>query len=336
MASPVPIKCTLRTFGTFSQPTFGGVGEPFKDGRQPDGRTQGRQFSTNKQRQGQTGDNWNRGPMGKREIVKRLYEGEKYVDPFKHQTSYDKIMREKNLTTNGFRYSSPNKQSSGLGAYWGCIGPKLKHVQDFDVLTKADKPGPVVHEARQVITNPPRKGYGSTTPGNIFGPGPAKGEAISMGRYGGKEYPHAVDPYDLARQKESSERKANAAAMEGRPAFKTMSHSLDFFDSQARVSSSKIWTEDPIVKPREVTVTEFKNVTDRAFYPSRAPRSGPLGTFNKFPEYKEDPLDEKMKAAKAAAAAARTEGAPFKPTSKPHTTPTPTNVIHTNGPKPKS
>lgn len=29
-----PIKCTLKKFGTFSTPTFGGVGEPFKDGRQ--------------------------------------------------------------------------------------------------------------------------------------------------------------------------------------------------------------------------------------------------------------------------------------------------------------
>ena len=29
-----PIKCTLKTFGTFSTPTFAGVGEPFADGRQ--------------------------------------------------------------------------------------------------------------------------------------------------------------------------------------------------------------------------------------------------------------------------------------------------------------
>ena len=48
-------------------------------------------------------------------------------------------------------------------------------------------------------------------------------------------------------------------------------------------------------------------------------------------------LEEKLKAAKAAAAAARIEGqAPFKPTSKPHTTPTPSIVFHTAGPKPMS
>ena len=32
--APSPIKCTLQTFGTFSTPTFAGVGEPFNDGRQ--------------------------------------------------------------------------------------------------------------------------------------------------------------------------------------------------------------------------------------------------------------------------------------------------------------
>ena len=29
--APEPIKCTLQTFGTFSTPTFGGVGEPYND-----------------------------------------------------------------------------------------------------------------------------------------------------------------------------------------------------------------------------------------------------------------------------------------------------------------
>ena len=32
--APPEIKCTLKNFGTFSTPTFGGVGEPFNDGRQ--------------------------------------------------------------------------------------------------------------------------------------------------------------------------------------------------------------------------------------------------------------------------------------------------------------
>ena len=66
-----PVKCTLKTFGTFSTPSFGGVGEPYVDKHQRDDRTTGRQFLINKQRLGQLGDNWNRGNYGKREPVKR-------------------------------------------------------------------------------------------------------------------------------------------------------------------------------------------------------------------------------------------------------------------------
>jgi len=341
MASPAPIKCTLRTFGTFSMPTFGGVGEPFNDGRQKEDRMTGAQFVTNKQRKGQTGDNWNRGRYGRRVPIERLYEGEKYVDPHKGQGAFEMEERKKNLTTNGFRYSSPNKFSSGLGAYWGCIGPKFPHQPDYNVLTKTDMPGDVKHELRQVLTNPPKRGYGSTTPGCIFGPGPLAGES-PMGRYGGREFPHAVDPYDLARQKESAERKANADALMGRPPFKTMSHALDFFDQpgangHARVSSSKMFTEDPRVPERKPEAKTESAVSERAFYPSRAPRSGPQGTFSKFPEYKEDPLEEKIKLAQAAAAAARMVGAaPFKPTSKPHSTRQPSIAFRIVGPKPMS
>jgi len=339
-ASEWMVKTTLRKMGTFSTPTYGGVGEPFKDGRQPDERNKGAQFVTNKQRMGQSGDNWNSGRYGRRVPVQRLYEGEKYVDPHKHQTSFEMRERKLNLTENGFKYSSPNKHSSGLGGYWGCIGPKFGHEPDFVVLKKEDKPGVMVHELRQVITNPPRKGYGTATPGNTFGAGPLKGDTSSTGRYGGKEYGHAPDPYDLPRQREIAERKANSEALQGRPAFKQMSHSLDFFDTHkehARVATSKIFTEDPIIPKREAKVSTFANVSDKAFYPSRAPRSGPLGTFEKFPVYKEDPLEEKMKVAKAAAAEARIAGAaPFKPTSKPFTTPCPTIMFHIPGAKPTS
>ena len=46
----------------------------------------------------------------------------------------------------------------------------------------------------------------------------------------------------------------------------------------------------------------------------------------------EDPLEEKMKLAKAAAAAAKLDGvAPFKPTSKPFSTPTPSIVFKVAG-----
>ena len=393
--APEPVKCTLKTFGTFSTPTFGGVGEPFNDGRQSkhsmqcgegatfdrmaallpgyprtrvcaqtrvcrpcavrrrmcaaaplltavclvyvcllaeEDRTTGRQFTTNKQRSGQVGDNWNRGPHGKRIPIQRLYEGEKFVDPHKTDQLLNKAAREKNLTTNGFKFSSPNKRSSGLGGYWGCIGPKHAHEPDYEVVKHGEKPGPVIHEMKQVQTGPGKKGYGSTTPGCIFGPGPLRGE-IGMGRYGGREYAHSTDPYDAARKKEQEDRVKDIEALQGRPPFKSMSKAVDFFDGHGRVASSKAYTEDPRVPERPAKPPEFTNVSDRPFFPAQAPKSGPQGTFNKFPEYKEDPLHLKVEAAKKAAEEARAVGdRPFKPTGKPHSTPTPSILFHTPGP----
>ena len=217
--APDPVKCTLQTFGTFSTPTFGGVGEPYDDKSKLDGRAKGMTFVTNNQRRGQTGDNWNRGRYGRRTDFQRLFEKDLYVDPNTHARKARLKEKEKNLTSNGFKYSSPNAHSSGLGGYWGCIGPKYKHQADFDVLKKEDKPPEVTHELRQVLTNPAKKGYGHSNPGIIFGPAAAKGEEPRKG----KEYVHSVDPYDLARQFEQAERKYNMEKLQSRPAFKTVS-----------------------------------------------------------------------------------------------------------------
>jgi len=330
--APEPIKCTLKNFGTFSTPTFGGVGEPFNDGRQRESRTTGRQFSTNRPRMGQIGDNWNRGPYGKRVEFKRLFEGEKYRDPHKFTTELEMKEREKNLTTNGFRYSSPNQKSSGLGHYWGCIGPKNKHVPEYEVLKKDDKPGPVAHELAQVKNNPPKKGYGACTPGIIFGPGPGKDET-PIGRYGGREYAHAVDPYDLARQKEQADRKAGTDKLLGRPPFLSMRHAVDFFDGKPHLASSEVFTENPRIPEKPPPPPAAAPISTTPFFPSKAPKSGPQGTFNKFPEYKEDPLHLKIEAAKKAAAEQRIAGAaPFKLGSPaPYTVPTPTIVFHVPG-----
>jgi len=325
-----PIKCTLKSFGTFSQPSFGGVGEPYNDGRQRESRTTGRQFTTNNSRRGQVGDNWNRGPHGKRQGVQRLYEGEKHKELFKIMAEQSAEEGKKNLTTNGFRYSSKPKKSSGLGDYFGSIGPKHPHMEDYEVLKHGDKPAPVAHELRQVGTSPSKKGYGATTPGVIFGPGPLAGEA-GYGRYGGREYSHATDPYDLARQKEREMHKAGQEAMLGRPAYKTMSHAVDFFDQKSyKCASSMVFTEEPRVPERPPKPAVNGNIVDhgKAFFPAKAPSSGPHATLNKFPEYKEDPLDLKIKKAQEEAAANRREGAaPFKPTGNPHTTPTPSIVF---------
>ena len=58
---------------------------------------------------------------------------------------------------------------------------------------------------------------------------------------------------------------------------------------------------------------------------------GPLGTFHKFPEHMADPLEEKMKAAREAAEAARITGGPWKPSYAGKTAPTKTVIFHEPG-----
>jgi len=326
-------KYTMLRMGTFSTPTFMGVGEPYIDKMQSDNRALGRQFQTNKPRKGQTGDNWNR-IHGRRQGVQVLFEGEKFVDPHTHERKWRLGEMKKNLTSNGFAYSNPNKKSAGLGNYFGCIGKKFEHMADFDVLTKEQKPPEVVHELRQVLTNPAKNGYGLSTPGIAFGPPVKQGEERKPGKWGGAEYMHSVDPYDMARQYENAERKFNNEAIAGRPPFRTVSHSLDFFDHKKGVASSAVFTEEPRIPERAPKEDEGKPVSTAPFYPAKAPKSGHQGTFNKFPAYKEDPLDEKLKAAKAAAEAARAIiGNPFKPPQKPKTCPTKSILFHQPGPQ---
>ena len=42
-------RCSMHTHGTFSTPSYGGVGEPYRKDREDDPRAQGLQFTTNKQ-----------------------------------------------------------------------------------------------------------------------------------------------------------------------------------------------------------------------------------------------------------------------------------------------
>ena len=80
MAAAWAAKSTLKSYGTFSTPTFGGVGEPYVEEfrRTADSRTRGRQFTTNHLRRGQTGDNWN---VKRAATIQRLFEGEALTNP---------------------------------------------------------------------------------------------------------------------------------------------------------------------------------------------------------------------------------------------------------------
>tara|TARA_B110001452_G_scaffold93391_1_gene77077 strand:+ start:4820 stop:5587 length:768 start_codon:yes stop_codon:yes gene_type:complete len=252
------------------------------------------------------------------------------VDPHAQERERKKEAKKKNLTAEGFKYSSPGHKSSGIGSSgnYGLLGSSsmFSHEPEYEVDKKGDKPVPRAPEPRQVVTSPSKKGYGASTPGTTFGPGPRKGEQPKMG----KEYEHSPDPYDLARQFEREERKFNAKKGEGRPPYKTMGHSYDYFDSHEKVAAPKGLTEDPRMPDKPPPESKAPPITV-PFYPPQAPREGKLGTFGKFPQYMDDPLDEKMKAAREQAEKEKITTAAFKPGAGSKSTPTKSIAFHQPG-----
>ena len=217
---------TLKKFGTFSTPSFHGVGEPYDDSRQILDRDKGTQMFTNRSKKGQTGGNWNEGRYGKRPPVKPLYEGIKFVEEFKLLQKVNMEERKRDLTTNGFKNPGKPKMNSGVGAYWGCIGPKLPHGYDGilngkPIDEKGKVPAGTIPEMKQMMTMPGKKGYGASTPGCIFGPGPLKGES-GLGKYGGREYKWEKDPWGMAHEKEQEYHRKHIESLQGRPPLVSM------------------------------------------------------------------------------------------------------------------
>jgi len=330
-------KLKMKNCGMFSTPSYFGVGEPYDD-RVKTARVgaDGVQMVTNKQRGGITGDNWNNN-NGRRKHFKRLYEGEVYVDPSTYDRKWKVEQAKLNLTQDGFRYPRAPQQSSGLGGNWGRIGPKFSYMAETEgkrdgaairanIAEKGNYPG--------FKLNPPKKGYGSSTPGLLFGPGPPKGE--TAGKIG-KEYSHSPDPYDAPRDVVKAERRHQMEAIAGRAPYRTMGASVDFFDAHKRTAAPKGLTEDPIIPAREPP-PEGEPVSHLPFYPARAPREGGPNRggycFNKMPEYMEDPDEERMAARREEALKARTVGAPFKPTGTKSSKPSRTIVFHQPGVRP--
>ena len=176
-------RCSMHTHGTFSTPSYGGVGEPYRKDKEHDPRAQGLQFTTNKQRAGQTGANWNNN-NGRRNDHKILFEvstsahsrhrsilptaarrarswqGEPYVDPNTYERKAKMEAKKKNLTPEGFRFSGGSKKNSGLGpaGQYGSIGPRLLHEPHFEVHKKGEprtkkEYDPLTKQAR----GPPRR-----------------------------------------------------------------------------------------------------------------------------------------------------------------------------------
>lgn len=191
------VKNTLHTHGTFSMPSILG---PEADEKSKDLRLRGK-------------PNFLAGPVPKNPYkgFQRLYEvrarggkrvppcatppdfpssrppaparaqGEQWTSDYERSRTHANQAAKKNMTDHGFKYSSPNKKSSGLGNYYGALGPKHKHEGEAEGAGKGEKPPPAELEPRQVLTGPPKKGR-FNTPGITFGAPQPKGVAHVLGK----------------------------------------------------------------------------------------------------------------------------------------------------------
>ena len=84
-------------------------------------------------------------------------QGEKY-DTMDHKAIAERRDTRKKLlvSVKPFRPSAPMKLSSGLGDYFGTIGPKIEHKDLGDA--KQKKKGDFPTGPRNIVTNPPKKG----------------------------------------------------------------------------------------------------------------------------------------------------------------------------------
>lgn len=140
-----------------------------------------------------------------------LYEGEKYENPGASERKDVAEQRKKMLNSSGFRPSSPSKKGSGLGSYFGCIGPAYPHEKEYDVQGKGEKRSPSPPAPKNLYTSPGKRGtFG--VPGTMIG----------------KPADYQADPFDSALKLEREERKKAADANVTKTPFKSTTHGVDF------------------------------------------------------------------------------------------------------------
>lgn len=189
-----------------------------------------------------------------------LYEKEPYYDPSYHQRKAEKEKRSKIPVS--FKPSSPPKKSSGSGGYFGTIGGRFEHMQDYEVVKKGDKPKSVSPQLKNILTSSPKKGtYGFSNLGI------------------GKDYgrlPNVTDDYDAIKKMTKKENDDHRAKLKG--AFKSgKTYKNDFFDENP-------FRDAPVPESKSKTAkseTEKKVIVP--FKPSSPPKRG--GTIGKYPEY---------------------------------------------------
>lgn len=149
--------------GLFSAPITNATEDPYVDKSKIAGRPHG-----SSKGQAQFGISV-KGIPGK---FNRLYEGETYVGAAKLSAQDRMKGREKFLTPNGFRHSSPIKKSSSKGDFFGTFQAKPPtYISDGTYGQRGNRHAMRETGPKNFYTNPPRKATGDalgTTPKTCF------------------------------------------------------------------------------------------------------------------------------------------------------------------------
>jgi len=290
----------INRLGVFSQPGSIDIGDPFHKEHNLPQRFQGKQFLTHGTKVGKNPD-----ALIDRDY-KRLSEGDQYVDPGTYERRAKVQEKSKNISERPFYPSKPSAKATGKGTHFGTIGGMYKHENDDD----PNAPRNTETAPRNFYTNPSKKG-GYGTPGTTIG----------------KQLDVMSEPYLVSRELEKVERREARGRIP--KAFQSTHKSgSGLFDE------SVFRYEPGAFKPREV---QRKPPIPKPFTPSHPAKFGYNSTISKFPEYKPDPLDEKLAKERAERAAERSKKGIFKPNSGFKSRPNSViNPLDVTGPNPVS
>mmetsp|Transcript_32253 Transcript_32253/g.39039 ORF Transcript_32253/g.39039 Transcript_32253/m.39039 type:complete len:312 (-) Transcript_32253:358-1293(-) len=273
-------------YGNFSEPSYISIGDPYMKKNVEHSRLKGLNFKSTLQKTGANND-------AMFDAFRPLYEGEKYTKTITERAEARETTKKQMASDHPFKPPSPQKRSSGLGNYYGCIGNKQGHFQEFD--NKPKQKGDYEVGPRNIVTNPPKKGTFGMNKTTL---GEKQGVAGSSG-----EYTYVPHPYDAERK---LERELAAKSVEARVVdkpFKPPSPSkfgsagvpgLTMNGKGPGICGEYAYIENGPTKKEKVEAFE------KPFKPSNPPKLGYNSTINKFPHYTEDPLEVKMKAEREA------------------------------------
>ena len=104
----------MSKYGTFSEPGYNSIGDPFEKKTSSEDRHGGLNFKAGGRRTGKNND----ALFGR---FTPLYQGEQYSKDYKEKQQERLESQKDYIQTAPFRPSNPQKASSGLGGYYGCL-----------------------------------------------------------------------------------------------------------------------------------------------------------------------------------------------------------------------